>query len=114
MGVRRGDIFWVDLDPVKGSEQGKTRPCVVIQSDQGNKSSPTTIVAPITSSYERIYPTDVELEVGEGNLEKRSKVLLNQIVAVDIDSRVKGKVGCLSEERMEEIDQKIKYSLGLF
>ncbi|KXB05512.1 hypothetical protein AKJ49_00635 [candidate division MSBL1 archaeon SCGC-AAA382A03] len=113
MKVRRGDIVLVDLDPVKGSEQGKTRPAVVIQNNVGNKHSPTTIVAPLTSSYRKVYPVNVEVESGENGLVKDSIILLNQIVTVDIESRVLKKLGKLSPERMKKVDSAIKISLAL-
>ncbi len=113
MKVRRGDIVLVDLDPVKGSEQGKTRPAVVIQNNVGNKHSPTTIVAPLTSSYRKVYPVNVEVESGENGLEKDSIILLNQIVTVDIESRILKKLGKLPTERMEKVDNAIEISLGL-
>lgn len=113
MKVRRGDIVLVDLDPVKGSEQGRTRPAVVIQNDVGNKHSPTTIVAPLTSSYRKVYPVNVEVESGENGLERDSIILLNQIVTVDIKSRVLKKLGKLSPEKMKKVDSAIEISLGL-
>ncbi|KXA88526.1 hypothetical protein AKJ40_03475 [candidate division MSBL1 archaeon SCGC-AAA259M10] len=113
MKVRRGDIVLVDLDPVKGSEQGRTRPAVVIQNDVGNKHSPTTIVAPLTSSYRKVYPVNIEVESGENGLERDSIILLNQIVTVDIKSRVLKKLGKLSPEKMKKVDSAIEISLGL-
>ncbi len=111
--VKRGNLVLVDLDPTKGSEQGKTRPAVVIQNDIGNKYSPTTIVTPLTSSYDEVYPVNVELKQEDENLDKDSVVLLNQIVTVDIESRVIKKIGSVSKDKMEEIDRAIKTSLGL-
>jgi len=111
--IKRGDIVLVDLDPTKGSEQGKTRPALVIQNDIGNKYSPTTIVAPLTSSYGKVYPVNVEIKAGEAGLKKDSVVLLNQIVTVDIKARIMKKVGKLSEDKMREVDKAIEISLGL-
>ncbi len=113
MEVKRGDLVLVDLDPTKGSEQGKTRPAVVIQNDIGNKYSPTTIIAPLTSSYDEVYPVNVELKQKDECLDENSIVLLNQIVTVDIEARLMKKLGTVSEDKMKEIDTAIKISLGL-
>ncbi len=113
MEVKRGDIVLVDLDPTKGSEQGKTRPAVVIQNDIGNKYSPTTIIAPLTSSYGKVYPVNVEIKNGEDGVKKGSVVLLNQIVTVDIKARIIKILGHLSEDKMKKVDKAIEISLGL-
>lgn len=113
MEVKRGDIVLVDLDPTKGSEQGKTRPTLIIQNDIGNKYSPTTIVAPLTSSYQKIYPMNVEVKSDDTNLQKDSVILLNQIVTVDIEARIIKKLGTLSKSKMKEVDKAIEVSLGL-
>lgn len=113
MKVKRGDIVLVDLEPAKGSEQGKTRPAVVLQNDIGNKYSPTTIVAPLTSSYDEIYPVNVEIKTKRSELEKDSIVLLNQIVTVDIEERIIKKLGSLDKDKMKEVDKAIEVSLGL-
>ncbi|MFB6100066.1 MAG: type II toxin-antitoxin system PemK/MazF family toxin [Candidatus Nanohalobium sp.] len=113
MEVSRGDIVLTDLDPEKGSEQGKTRPTLVIQNDTGNRHSPTTIIAPLTSSYTQIYPTDVELKTENEDVDKDRKVMLNQIATVDIDSRVEKKLGEISSSKMRKVDEAIKISLGL-
>ncbi|MGM0511001.1 MAG: type II toxin-antitoxin system PemK/MazF family toxin [Thermoplasmatota archaeon] len=113
MEVKRGYIVLVDLDPTKGSEQGKTRPALVIQNDIGNKYSPTTIVAPLTSSYQKIYPMNVEVKSDDTNLQKDSVILLNQIVTVDIEARIIKKLGTLSKSKMKEVDKAIEVSLGL-
>ena len=113
MKVSRGDIVLTNLDPVKGSEQGKTRPTLVLQNDTGNRHSPTTIIAPLTSSYTQIYPTDVELKAANEDVDKDSKVMLNQIATVDIESRVEKKLGEISSSKMREVDEAIKISLGL-
>lgn len=113
MEVKRGDIVLVDLDPTKGSEQGKTRPTLIIQNDIGNKYSPTTIVAPLTSSYQKIYPMNVEVKSDVTNLQKDSVILLNQIVTVDIEARIIKKLVTLSKSKMKEVDKAIEVSLGL-
>ncbi len=111
MEVKRGDI--VLLDQTKGSEQGKTRPALVIQNDIGNKYSPTTIVAPLTSSYQKVYPMNVEVRSDEIGVQKDSVILLNQIVTIDIGARIIKKLGTLSESKMKEVHKAIEVSLGL-
>jgi len=113
MDLKRGDIILVDLEPVKGSEQRKTRPAIVIQNDVGNKHAPTTIVAALTSSYDELYPTDVELKASQENVDKDCKVLLNQIFTVDINARAIKKLGNVSSEKIKEINKSIEISLGL-
>ncbi len=111
--IRRGDIFLVDLDPVKGSEQGKTRPCVVIQNDLGNQYSPVTIIACITSKLNRrVYPTNVFVAAKETGLDYDSLVILNQIRTVDKRRLIK-KLGSIPEAKMLEVDAALKISLGL-
>ncbi len=113
MLVRRGDIFFADLSPVVGSEQGGTRPVLVLQNDIGNQYSPTTIVAAITSQIDKAkLPTHVEVKVGEGGLERDSVILLEQIRTID-KSRLIEKVATLSEDMMKKVNQAIEISLGL-
>jgi mRNA interferase MazF len=109
----RGDIYEVDLDPVKGSEQGKKRPCVIIQNDFGNTYSPVTIVACITSKLDRRrYPTNVFVTAEETGLRYDSLVLLNQIRTVD-KTRLTTKKGIIPPSKMLEIDAALKISLAL-
>lgn len=112
MDINRGDIVLVDLDPTQGSEQGKTRPAVIIQNDVGNEHAPTTILAPLTSSYDKIYPFNVELK-NNTPLEKDSVALLNQIRTVSIKHRIIDVIGQVPEEKMKEINKAIEISLGL-
>ncbi len=113
MKIRRGDVVLVDLAPSKGSEQDKTRPAVVIQNDVGNEHSPTTIIAPMTSSYHEPYPTDVELPADETCVEQDSVVQLNQIRTVSIPHRITDKLGSLDKAAMRDVDKAIRVSLGL-
>ena len=112
--INRGDIFEIDLEPVKGSEQGRRRPCVVVQNDIGNKFSPVIIIVTCTKlrGDARIYPTDVIITADETGLPTNSKVLCNQIRTVD-KSRIIQKMGTVPAEKMEEIDKALKISLGL-
>src|SRR3989338_6102802 len=110
--VRRGDIVLINLDPVVGSEQGKTRPALVIQSDIGNEYSPTTIVAPATTKiFSKKFPTNVEIDPCIP-LKEKSTILLNQIRTVD-KSRIIKNMGKVSPRKMKEINEAIKDSLGL-
>jgi mRNA interferase MazF len=110
--VHRGDIWWAQFDPARGSEQGGTRPALVLQNDLGNRTSPVTIVAAITSQVRRVYPFLVEITPEESGLEKRSLVLLNQLRTVD-KSRLVRWAGRLSPERMLDVELAIKRSLGM-
>ncbi len=113
MQIRRGEIYFADLSPVVGSEQGGTRPVLVLQNDIGNQYSPTTIVAAITSQISKAkLPTHVEVTAKSSGLEKDSVILLEQIRTID-KSRLKEKVTTLNEEIMEKIAQAIEISLGL-
>lgn len=100
--MRRGDVYLVSLDPVVGSETGKTRPAVVVQNDLANRSSPTVTVIPITSREDRVYPFQTRVPAGEGGLEKGGKALCEQIRTVS-RKRLGPRLGRLSEDRMKEI-----------
>ncbi len=113
MIIKRGDIVLTDLEPVKGSEQGKTRPCLVVQNDLGNKASPITIVAAITSKTQKEYPFTVFVQKGEGNLPLDGLVLCNHIRSISVEDRVIKKIGTLRPTTMHKIDEALKTSLGL-
>ena len=111
--VKRGDIFYADLSPVVGSEQGGVRPVLVIQNDIGNKYSPTVIVAAITSQIDKAkLPTHIEISADEYGLTKDSVILLEQIRTID-KKRLKEKIGKLSEELMKKVNNCIQISFGL-
>lgn len=113
MNVRRGDVFYAELNPVVGSEQGGTRPVLVIQNDIGNQYSPTTIVAAITSQIQKAkLPTHVEIDSKKGGLERDSVILLEQIRTID-KSRLRQKIAFLDEEIMEKVNHCVDISLGL-
>ena len=113
MIVKRGDVYYANLSPVVGSEQGGHRPVLVIQNDVGNKYSPTVIVAAITSQISKAkLPTHVEVNAKQYNLEKDSVILLEQMRTID-KRRLKEKVTHLSEEFMNDVDEAIRVSLGL-
>jgi mRNA interferase MazF len=110
--VRRGDIFWVDFEPARGSEQGGTRPALVIQNDAGNAHAPTTIVAGISSrAFRRRYLFHVPLPAA--TLKKPSTVMCEQLLTVD-KSYLRGEpIAHLSPELMAEVDQALRRSLGI-
>jgi len=108
--VERGDIYYADLNPVIGSEQGGVRPVLVVQNDIGNKFSPTVIVAAITSNTEKArIPTHIIVD-SEGMF-KKSVVLLEQIRTID-KSRLTKKIGKLSEADMKRVEEALKISMG--
>jgi len=111
--IKRGFVFYADLSPVVGSEQGGYRPVLVIQNNVGNKYSPTVIVAAITSHIEKAkLPTHVELSAKEHGLEKDSVILLEQVRTID-KQRLQQKITELDEKVMAKVDEALKISLGL-
>ena len=104
MVVKRGDIFYADLSPVIGSEQGGIRPVIIIQNDIGNKYSPSVIVAAITSQINKAkLPTHIEISAHEYGLNKDSVILLEQIRTID-KKRLREKIGCLDKNMMLKVD----------
>lgn len=113
MQIKKGDILLVNFEPVKGSEQGRIRPAIVIQNDILNKFSPLTIVAPVTSKiYEKEYPTNVFIRREESVLNNDSTVLLNQIRTID-KRRIVKRLGSLDIFLMNKVDLAIKICLAL-
>ena len=111
--VKRGDIYYADLSPVVGSEQGGMRPVIIIQNDVGNKYSPTVIAAAITSRMGKTkLPTHIDVMADRAGLPRDSIVLLEQLRTLD-KRRLKEKLGHLGEDVMGEIDTAIAVSLGL-
>lgn len=112
--VKRGEIYYADLSPVVGSEQGGVRPVLIIQNDVGNKYSPTVIVSAITSQLGKAkLPTHIELPAERYNLPKNSVALLEQIRTLD-KRRLKEKITSLSPEKMREVNKAILISLGFW
>jgi len=109
---RRGEIWLVNFDPTIGAEIKKTRPALIIQNDTGNKVSPITIVAAITSTLKRAHPFQVYLPAGQGGLNVDSVVTLNQIRSVD-RRRLVHRIGKASPEIMKAVNQAIVISLGI-
>ncbi len=113
MKVKRGDIFYADLSPVIGSEQGGVRPVVIVQNDIGNKYSPTVIIAAITSQINKAkLPTHIEINAPEYGLPKDSVVLLEQIRTID-KRRLREKIGKFNEDMMDSVNKCLSISLGL-
>lgn len=113
MQIKRGDIFYADLSPVVGSEQGGIRPVLVIQNDVGNKHSPTIICAAITSKMNKAkLPTHVEIDAGKYQIVKNSVVLLEQIRTID-KQRLKDFVCRADSDLLQKIDEALSVSLQL-
>ena len=113
MSVKRGDIYYADLSPVVGSEQGGLRPVLIIQNDVGNRYSPTVIAAAITSRMGKTrLPTHIDIYADKAGLSKDSVVLLEQIRTLD-KQRLKEKMGHLDDGMMNEINNAIAVSFGL-
>lgn len=113
MNIKRGDIYYADLSPVVGSEQGGMRPVLIVQNDVGNKYSPTVIAAAITSKMgKRELPTHIDLYADRVGLQKDSVILLEQIRTID-KKRLGEKMGHLDDDLMGEVDQAISISFGL-
>lgn len=105
MQIQRGDKVIVSLDPVRGSEQGKTRPCIIVQNDVGNSFGSTTIIVPLTTNISKLYPTDVLID-------NNSRADCGQIRTID-KSRIIKKVGRITSDEMISLDKSLKISLSL-
>ncbi|SHG39220.1 transcriptional modulator of MazE/toxin, MazF [Thermosyntropha lipolytica DSM 11003] len=113
MMIKRGEIYFAQLNPVIGSEQGGIRPVLVVQNDIGNQYSPTTIILAITSQINKAkLPTHVELKAETYGLEKDSVILAEQIRTID-KTRLKQRIAVLNEETMKKVDEALLISLGL-
>ncbi|MCX7841739.1 MAG: type II toxin-antitoxin system PemK/MazF family toxin [Clostridia bacterium] len=113
MVIKRGDIFYADLSPVIGSEQGGIRPVLIVQNDVGNKYSPTVIAAAITSQINKAkLPTHIEISAQEYGLVKDSVILLEQIRTID-KKRLREKIGHLDDELMDKVNEALSISFGL-
>ena len=110
MLIKRGDIFYADLDPVVGSEQGGIRPVLIVQNNVGNKHSPTVVVVPISSVRKKDLPVHIQIRCSE--LPKNSTVLAEQIRTID-RYRLKSYVGSVDFELMEKVEKAMKISIGV-
>jgi mRNA interferase MazF len=105
---KRGEIYWVNLDPAVGSETQKIRPGLIVSNDIGNEASLIVMVAPITSKVKEIYPFEVSIEIRG----KHGKIMLNQCKALD-KSRLRDKIGEVDSNTMKDVDEAIKIVFGL-
>ncbi|MBR2087756.1 MAG: type II toxin-antitoxin system PemK/MazF family toxin [Oscillospiraceae bacterium] len=113
MSVKRGEIYYADLSPVVGSEQGGIRPVLIVQNDIGNRHSPTVIAAAITSRLDKAkLPTHISLDAASCGLTKDSIVLLEQIRTID-KRRLKDRMGAIDHESMNRVDNALSISFGL-
>ncbi|NSL52472.1 type II toxin-antitoxin system PemK/MazF family toxin [Calidifontibacillus erzurumensis] len=113
MNIKRGDVYFADLSPVVGSEQGGVRPVLVIQNDIGNRFSPTVIVAAITAQIQKAkLPTHVEIDAKKYGFERDSVILLEQIRTID-KQRLTDKITTLDESMMKKVDEALQISIGL-
>lgn len=113
MQIKRGDIFYADLSPVVGSEQGGIRPVMIIQNDVGNRHSPTVICAAITSKMNKAkLPTHVEIDAGKYHLVKNSVVLLEQVRTID-KQRLKDFICHIDRNLMRKVEEALRISLEL-
>lgn len=114
VNIRRGDIYYADLRPVIGSEQGGIRPVLIIQNDVGNRHSPTVICAAITSKMNKAkLPTHVEIEAGRYDIVKDSVILLEQLRTID-KKRLRDRVCHVDYELLERVDKALQVSLELY
>ncbi len=113
MSIKRGDIFYADLSPVVGSEQGGVRPVLIVQNNIGNRYSPTVIAAAITSRHSKAdLPTHIPIVANNCGLSKDSVVLLEQIRTID-KRRLKERMGAVDENSMNKVNNAISISFGL-
>ncbi|MBR5388433.1 MAG: type II toxin-antitoxin system PemK/MazF family toxin [Clostridia bacterium] len=110
--IKRGELYYADLSPVVGSEQGGVRPILIVQNDTGNKYSPTVIAAAVTSKMNKAkLPTHIEINANEFGLSKNSVILLEQIRTLD-KKRLKERIGALSAGTMQRVNAALLISLG--
>jgi len=113
LSIKKGDLYFADLSPVMGSEQGGVRPVLVVQNNVGNKFSPTIIVAAITSKKNKSpIPTHVEIAADGNGLAKNSVILLEQLRTID-KQRLKERIGSIDKTRLPEVNEALSISLGI-
>ena len=110
--IRRGEVYWVKLDPIKGSEIGKTRPALVISNNINNEFADTVTVIPITSSIGKVYPFEVFIKKDIANVSNDSKAKANQIRTVD-KKRLKERIGIIPDEILKKIEKAVKIHLEI-
>ena len=113
LSIKKGDLYFADLSPVTGSEQGGVRPVLVVQNDVGNKYSPTIIVAAVTSKKNKAdLPTHVAIDADGNGLSKNSIVLMEQLRTID-KRRLKERIGTIDKDRLPEVNEALSISLGI-
>ena len=113
LSIKKGDLYFADLSPVTGSEQGGVRPVLVVQNDVGNKYSPTIIVAAITSKKNKAdLPTHVAIDADGNGLSKNSIILMEQLRPID-KRRLKERIGTIDKTRLPEVNEALSVSLGI-
>lgn len=114
MRISRGDIVIVDLDPTRGSDQHRTRPCLVVQNDVGNRNVSTTIVVAFTTAFDdRRYPFEVLVRSDECGLRDNSIAVCSLIRTISIEDRITENLGSVTASTMAEVDDALEFSLGL-
>ncbi len=106
----RGELYYAELDPIIGSEQGGTRPVLIIQNNKGNKYSPTIIICPLTTKSKSILPTHIKIENIKG-IKENSILLIEQLRVID-KKRLKDRIGKINKEKMKEVDKALDIALG--
>ena len=113
LSIKKGDLYFADLSPVTGSEQGGVRPVLVVQNDVGNKYSPTIIVAAITSKKNKAdLPTHVAIDADGNGLSKNSIILMEQLRTI-VKRRLKERIGTIDKTRLPEVNEALSVSLGI-
>ncbi|MBI5217801.1 MAG: type II toxin-antitoxin system PemK/MazF family toxin [Bacteroidia bacterium] len=110
--MKRGDIYWADLNPVIGSEIAKIRPVIIVSNDINNEFADVVTILPITTSTQKVYPFEVVLEIGEGGINEKSKIKANQIRSID-KKRLTRKIGKISKEKIYNVELAILIHLGI-
>jgi mRNA interferase MazF len=110
--LKRGEVYWIELDTARGSEASAVRPGVIVSSNPNNKQMPTVTICPFTSSVKRLYPFEVFVEASEAGLNKDSKIQAQQIRTVDFE-RLLEKIGTLNDDTLELVDEALKIHLSL-
>ncbi|MEW6201343.1 MAG: type II toxin-antitoxin system PemK/MazF family toxin [bacterium] len=113
MEIKRGEIWLADLNPTRGTEQRGVRPVLIIQIDRANNVSPHTIIAPFTTKIrDKLLPCHVAFQAGEGGLSQDSVLLTEQVRVID-KSRLERKIGTVSKEKLEEVENAFRVIMGL-
>ena len=110
--MKKGDLFWANLDPAIGSEISKRRPVLIVSNDLNNHYAETITVLPVTTSIEKVYPFEILINAGEGNIQETSKIKANQIRTID-KKRLVQKIGTISKAKLKEAEKAILIHLDI-